>query len=196
MELYLHSDVTSDQDNGVDFRMAAKFVKELHAAERSKEKNLVIHLETLGGEWTDGMWIYDAIALSSLPATMICHGIVCSMGTVIMQAAKKRLLMPHCDLMVHHGSLTVSGPQLSVESEMKYNVKIKNIMLDIYAERCQNGKFFKDRGDSRSKTRAYIKRKIETHGDWYLNPEEAVEFGFADGILSKTKYLNVRQVSQ
>jgi ATP-dependent protease ClpP protease subunit len=118
------------------------------------------------------------------------------MGTIILQAASKRYLMPHCDLMVHFGDLTLSGHQVSVESGSKYYTKIKNNMIDIYTDRCINGPFFKEREYSRNKVKAYIKRKLESNVDWYMTPEEAVDFGFADKVLTKTEYLNVRKITK
>ena len=51
----------------------------------------------------------------------------------------------------------------------------------MYAEKCVKAKFFKDREDSISKVKAYIKRKLDK-GDWYMTSEEATNYGFIDGI--------------
>ena len=58
-------------------------------------------------------------------------------------------------------------------------------MVDIYAERCQKGQIFKERGDSLSKVKSYIKRKMKD-GDWYMTAEQAVEHGFADHVFSNS----------
>ena len=118
------------------------------------------------------------------------------MGTIIFQAASKRYLMPNCDIMVHFGDLTLSGHQVSVESGTKYYIKVKNQMIDIYTDKCIKGKFFKDRSYSRAKTKAYIKRKLESSVDWYMSAQEAVDFGFADKVLTRTEYLNVREIKK
>ena len=62
-------------------------------------------------------------------------------------------------------------------------------MLDIYVEQCIKGKFFRERFEdlSESKVRSFIKRKLKD-GDWYINSNEAVYYGFADGVLSTRKY--------
>lgn len=193
MEIYLNSDESSQTDNGIDFKVASRFMQELHDAEKVNTDKVVVHFQTIGGEWADGMSIFDSMTFSSLPVTIIGHGCLCSMGTIILQAAKNRFLMPHCDLMVHFGDLTLSGHQVSVESGTKYYTKIKNKMIDIYTDKCMNGKFFTEKGYSRSKVKAYIKRKLESNIDWYMSPEEAVEFGFADKVLTKTEYINARK---
>jgi ATP-dependent protease ClpP protease subunit len=54
-------------------------------------------------------------------------------------------------------------------------------MLNIFASKCVNGKFFQERGYNLSKTKSYIKRKMK-NGDWYLSSQDAVYYGFADGI--------------
>jgi ATP-dependent Clp protease protease subunit len=196
MEIYLHSDDSDPTDNGIDFRTASRFAKNIHKAEKSNDDQLIVHFSSIGGEWADGMSIYDNILHSSFSVIMIGHGCLCSMGTIILQAASKRYLMPHCDLMVHFGDLTLSGHQVSVESGSKYYTKIKNNMIDIYTDRCINGPFFKEREYSRNKVKAYIKRKLESNVDWYMTPEEAVDFGFADKVLTKTEYLNVRKITK
>ena len=192
-EIYLHSDTHNEDDAGIDFRVAARFIKDLHEAENVMNEDVIVHFQSIVGEWADGMSIYDAITHSPSSVIIVGHGCLCSMGTVILQAARKRLLMPHCDLMVHLGSISLSGTQVTVESNTKYYVKVKNQMLDIYAEKCVKGKFFKDKGYTLAKVKSYITKKLEASMDWYMSPEEAVDFGFADKVLTKAEYNNVRK---
>ena len=195
-EIYLHSYETDPEDNGINFKVASKFMKKLHEAEHKDANKIIVHTSTIGGEWAEGMSIFDNIFYSSLPVYMIGHGCLCSMGTIILQAANKRYLMPNCDIMVHFGDLTLSGHQVSVESGTKYYVKVKNQMIDIYTDRCIKGKFFKDKSYSKAKTKAYIKRKLESSVDWYMSAQEAVDFGFADKVLTRAEYLNVREIKK
>jgi ATP-dependent protease ClpP protease subunit len=55
-------------------------------------------------------------------------------------------------------------------------------MLDIYAERCQNGEFFKERKYSKSRVRSYLDTKMKNEGDVWLTAAEAVNMGFADEV--------------
>ena len=181
MEIYLHSDDSDPNDNGIDFRTASRFAKNIHKAEKSNDDQLIVHFSSIGGEWADGMSIYDNILHSCFSVIMIGHGCLCSMGTIILQAASKRYLMPHCDLMVHFGDLTLSGHQVSVESGSKYYTKIKNNMIDIYTDRCINGPFFKEREYSRNRVKAYIKRKLE----FYYNSIISYMYTGSDRTLSE-----------
>lgn len=189
MAIYLFG---SPDEGDIDFKCSHQFLQDIHE-EESDHKQLLIYMQSPGGEWGDGMSIYDSILFSNLSSTIIGFGYLCSMSTVILQAANNRFLMPNCDLIVHFGSLTLDGHQVAVESANKYYTKIKNRMIDIYTDKCINGEFFQERNYSRSKTKAYIKRKLESNVDWYLNAEEAVYYGFADKILSKEEYVSIKK---
>jgi len=55
-------------------------------------------------------------------------------------------------------------------------------MVSIYAEKCHKyGDYFKEREYNLSKTKSFIKRKMKD-GDWYMEAEEAVYYGFVDGL--------------
>ena len=58
-------------------------------------------------------------------------------------------------------------------------------MFELYAKRCVDGLFFKDKfgkKQSEKQVKNYLIRKLKS-GDWYMNAEEAVYYGFADAIL-------------
>jgi hypothetical protein len=83
--------------------------------------------------------------------------------------------------MAHFGSTDCSGDYQSSQNwaELdKYNLEL---MLNTFAVKCQNGKFFQERGYNLSQTKSYIKRKMK-NGDWYLSSQDAVYYGFADGV--------------
>ena len=67
-------------------------------------------------------------------------------------------------------------------------------MLDIYAGRCVNSDFFNSQDVTKVKT--YIKSKLDKIGDWYMTSEEAVNYGFADKVLTKREYNYVRKIIQ
>jgi ATP-dependent Clp protease protease subunit len=145
----------------------------------------------MGGDWEAGLAIYDLINFSSCEVIMVGHGCLWSMGSVLLQAATKRYLMPHCNFMVHWGSEDISGDHLTVKTTMDYLEKESKRMIDIYTARCIRGKFFKDRGSDEEVVAKFIKAKLKT--DWYMSAEEAVYYGFADKVLTKRTYNNARK---
>ena len=56
-------------------------------------------------------------------------------------------------------------------------------VINSYANRAVESEFAKEKGYNLSKVKSFIKRKMEK-GDWYMNAEEAVYYGFADRILT------------
>ena len=191
-EIYLSGNSELEDANDIDYVAATNFYKNLHELERHRKDEIVIHLHTIGGDWDDGMSIYDNILYSNCPITIIGHGSVYSIGTIIMQASKKRYLMPNCSFMIHAGTCSVLGDHKTAVSTMDYYKKLEDKMLDIYSSRCMNGPYFN--GEGVSSVKSFIKSKIDKIGDWYMTPEEAVEYGFADKVLTKREYNYVRKI--
>jgi len=176
----------SSESSGVDFRMVQNFIKNINILQSQSSEPITVYLQTVGGCWYSGMGIYDAIRLSKCKVNIVGYAQICSMGTIIMQSGHKRILMPNCIFMCHYGSSDHTGDFLSSQNFAQIDKQNCQKMVDIYAEKCyKTGQYFKERKDSLSKVKAFLKRKMKD-GDWYLTAEEAIEFGFADYIYSNS----------
>lgn len=193
-EIYLHGYVDADEEPGVDYRMATTFVKNLHILELQNGQNILVHMHTIGGNWSDGMAIYNAIKLSKSPITVLGYAQASSMSGIVFQAADKRILMPDCEMMIHHGSITLDDNTMAAKSAIDQNERNCKRMLEIFAERAVQGKYFKDRKYSVRKANNFIDQKIKQAGDWYLMPDEAVYYGFADGILGEKGFETISKI--
>ena len=183
--IYLQEKEDTSDSPGVDFRMVQNFTKNINILQNISNDPITIYLQTVGGCWWSGMGVYDAIKLCKCKVTIVGYAQICSMGTVIMQAADRRILMPNCVFMCHYGSSEISGDYLSSQNEARLEREMTNKMVEIYAEKCHRcGQFFMDREDSLGKVKTYIKRKMKD-GDWYLNADQALDYGFIDKIMSK-----------
>ena len=182
-EIYLHGHYCDEGEPGVEYRMATTFIKNLHILDAEGKKNILVHLHSIGGEWGDGMAMYNAICQSPSPVTLLGYAQASSMSGILLQAGDKRILMPDCDFMVHYGSITASGNALEAKSAIEWNDRVCKRMLQIFAERAILGKFFQDKEYSLSKVKSYLDRKLKDKSDWYLSAEAAVYYGFADGII-------------
>ena len=192
-EIFLHGQHGSfDDDPGVEYRMATTFIKNIRHLDQIKNEPIIIHMHSLGGNWGDGMAIYDAIKLSRSHITIVVYGQAESMSSIILQAADNRIMMPNSYFMSHYGSSSSAGNFLDTQNWAKFESIILDTMLDIYVESCMKGKFFKEKytDPTESKVRTFIKKKLKD-GDWYLNSNEAVYYGFADGVLSTRKYRGI-----
>lgn len=181
--IYLHgSDLVEEQEPGVDYRMASMFVKNINFLSMLSRDPITIHMNTIGGEWSYGMAIYDAIKLCGCEVTIIAYSWARSMSSIILQAAHHRIMMPHASFMVHWGTSASEGHYLAVKSEIDFMSRTESVMIDIYANRCVNGEYFKSRNMNLDQVSAYIVDKIEKKADWWLTAEEAVSYGFADSV--------------
>lgn len=194
-EIYLHSIAgTTDDEPGVDYRMATSFVKNLHILSQQSRKNILVHMHTIGGNWLDGMAMFHAIRLINAPVTILAYAQASSMSGILLQAADNRILMPDCEVMIHYGSIALSDNSMAVKSAIDMNEMYCERMLTIFARRAINGEYFKNKDFTLEKTKSYIDRKIKQKSDWYLTAEEAVTFGFADGILGEKRCENINKI--
>jgi ATP-dependent protease ClpP protease subunit len=167
---------------GVDYVMANRFIKNARTLMKNKPKDdLLVHMSSCGGDWNFGMAIYDSIRAYPNRVTILAYGHARSMTSIILQAANKRVLMPHCDFMFHLGSYGDYGTQKEVESNISFYKKSTTIMLDIYSSR------MKERGKFQNKTIKYIKdwlkREMDKRENVWMTPKQAVELGLADEVF-------------
>ena len=123
-EIFLHNFLGSnDEANpGVEFRMASVFLKNIKILEHISHDPITIYMNSVGGEWADGMLIYDAIQLSKCYVTTVVYAQAESMSSIILQAADERVLSPNSYFMPHYGSTDAGGEYLSVQNWVKFLV--------------------------------------------------------------------------
>ena len=80
---------------GVEYLMAARFIKNLRTLSLDNDKPILIHMKTCGGWVTEGMAIFDSIKLCRRRTTILCHTHASSMSSYILQAANRRVMMPN-----------------------------------------------------------------------------------------------------
>jgi ATP-dependent protease ClpP protease subunit len=195
-EIYLHSYIAnSEEDPGIDYKMASIFYKNLRMLDTISHDPIIIHMNSVGGSWNDGMTIFDAITICQSYVTIVTYGQAESMSSVILQAADKRVMTPNSYFMCHFGSSLYSGNFLDVQKCAAFEKKGASLMLDIYTGACMAGKYFKEHYTELSydKVKNFLKRKLKD-GDWYLDANESVYYGFADCVLNTKKYMNINSL--
>ena len=195
-EIYLHGHHGPfDDDPGVEYRMATTFIKNIRHLDHLKNEPILIHMHSVGGNWSDGMAIYDAIQLCRSHITILVYGQAESMSGVILQAADKRIMMPNSYFMSHYGISGSYGNYLDTQNWAKFEEKILDNMLEIYTSRCEKSKYFKEKFTSVTpeKVKQFFKRKLKD-GDWYLTSHEAVYYGLADNVITHRNYGSINSL--
>lgn len=192
-EIFLHNYISENEDNpGVDYRMSSTFYKNLRFLDCINNNPIIIHMHSIGGYWNDGMVIFDSIQASKSYITIVAYGQAESMSSIILQAADLRVMMPNAYFMCHFGSSHIGGNFLDAQKAFEYEKRMAEKMLDIYAERALPGKYFSSnyKTPTKEKVKEFIRRKFR-EGDWYLDAEEAVYYGFADKVIGSSDLPNI-----
>lgn len=196
-EIYLHSKYDSEQELGINFHTSVNFIKNFNFLCDQNNSNILVRMhEDTGGSWTNGMGIYDTLASSIVTSTILVYSGACSMSSIILQAADNRVLMPHADVMIHFGTESDDNYYLGFMTAADFRKKYTQEMLRIYAKRCINGKFFQEyyKTPTEEKIMRYIERIMKDKGDWWMNSEEAVFYGFCDGIFGSSGFDNIEKI--
>lgn len=134
---------------------------------------ITLLLNTPGGEWYNGMAIYDTLRSCKNHVTIIGIGHVMSMGTVLMQAGDERLLSPHCRMMMHYGWDGFEGTSRDMVEAGKEALYLQKQMENIFLRRIRE----KKPKYTRQSLRALL--SVDSH----MSPTFFVELGLADKVV-------------
>ena len=121
-------------ETGVDNFMAEYFIKGLHTLENISVEPIIVVMNNPGGIWYHGMAIYDAIICSPCKIIIKVYGHAMSMGSIILQAADYRIMMPNSRMMIHYGFSGFSGESKTSSRWANENNRVNYEMEDIYLE--------------------------------------------------------------
>jgi ATP-dependent Clp protease, protease subunit len=137
-------------------------------------KDIVFYINSPGGSITAGMAIFDTMKLITSPITVVVTGMAASMGSILLCGASKgrRLLYPHSRVLIHQPLISgrMIGPASDINIQAKEMDKLRKELNLILAT--SSGQPL-DRIDK------------DTDRDFYLNAQEAIDYGLADKIVDK-----------
>jgi len=137
-------------------------------------EEIKFYINSPGGVVTSGMVIYDTMQMIKSPVSTICMGLAASMGSILLSGGKKgkRFIYPSGEVMIHQPSLGgyIRGVSTDLEIQARQTKRVKDLGAKILAENC--GKTFEQ-----------IMKDFDR--DYWMNAEEAVEYGIVDKVISK-----------
>ncbi|GAH70143.1 unnamed protein product, partial [marine sediment metagenome] len=121
---------------------------------------------------SSGLAIYDTMQLLRCDISTICIGMAASMGTVLLCAGAKgkRYALPNATIHLHQAVGGAQGQAADVEIAAREIMRLQALLRDILV---------KHTGQTLEKI------THDTDRDFYLNPEQAVEYGLVDEVLGK-----------
>ena len=171
------------EEPGIEYQCATRINMNLNLLRLAGNEPITIHMQSQGGEWIQGMSIYDTIRAMPYHVSLVSYTHARSMSSIILQAADRRLLMPNSYVMLHQGTFGMEGEMRTVYSNVAQARKDDETMLNIYADRMQESKKFGKKSIAAIKN--YLKREMEKKNDVFLTPKEAIDWGLADGIVEQ-----------
>ena len=189
-EVFLNSHIADcEEEPGVDWRMATKFNKNIRiltTGARCSEP-ILVHMHTVGGNWEDGLAIYDIIkSCTNTHITILAYAHARSMSSIIFQAADTRIFMPNSVWLMHMGDMGFDGQAQSFEAEAEWAKKDHERMLEIYVESAYQSNAYK--GKSKKQIKNFIDRGLRLKQEWYMSAREAIEHGYADAVFGEKGY--------
>jgi ATP-dependent Clp protease protease subunit len=137
-------------------------------------KDITFYLNSPGGSITAGMAVYDTMKLITSPITIVVTGMAASMGSILLCAAPKgrRLLYPHSRVLIHQPLISgrMVGPATDINIQAKEMEKLRLELNEIL---------------SKASGQPMERINRDTDRDFYLNAQEAIDYGLADRIVDK-----------
>ena len=199
-DIFLHGHIDYEleplDDPGVDYRMATCFIKNLNIIRHlHPDAPILVHMITSGGDWNYGMAIYDAITACPNHVVVLAYAHSRSMSSIIPQAADYRVIMPNADFLIHWGSSGYEGNFTSVQAEADWDKTIAETMLDIYAEKCKDGDFWRRQNMRGVKEiREWLREEMTKRQEFYMTSKEAVDMGFFDAVLGDEDFETIESL--
>ncbi|MBU2535398.1 MAG: ATP-dependent Clp protease proteolytic subunit [Chloroflexi bacterium] len=146
----------------------------LYLAREDPDKDISLYIHCPGGVINAGLAIYDTIQLIQPDVSTICLGLAASMGTVLLCAGAKgkRYALPNSTVHMHQAFGGAQGYAADIEIAAREIMRIQDIIRGILV---------KHTGQTLEKI------AHDTDRDFYLNAEQAVEYGIVDEVLKKPK---------
>jgi ATP-dependent Clp protease, protease subunit len=135
------------------------------------DKDIMMYVNSPGGEVTAGLAIYDTMQVVRCPVATFCMGQAASMGSFLLAAGAqgKRAALPHARLMIHQPLAGLQGKATDIEIHAREILKARDTINALYA---------KHTGQPVEK----IQRDLER--DNFLSAEEAKAYGLIDEVLT------------
>ncbi|KAI3639372.1 hypothetical protein MIR68_002902 [Amoeboaphelidium protococcarum] len=156
----------------IDDSVSALVVAQLLFLEaEDSSKPVSIYINSPGGYVTSGLAIYDTMQYIKCDVSTVCAGQAASMGSLLLTAGAKgqRYALPNSRIMIHQPLGGFSGQVSDIEIHAREILKLRDRLNGIYSHHT-----------------GQPVQKIETSVDRdnFLSPEEAVQFGLIDKVIT------------
>ena len=155
----------------INKELAEKFNKQLLLLEADSNKPVYVYIASPGGDVTAGFAIYDMIRFVKCPVVLIGNGLIASAAALILLAVPQnmRVGLPNSEYLIHQPLSGMRGTATDIQIHTANVKKTKAKINKIISE--ATGKDLK-------------KVEADTDRDYWLDADEALEYGLISKIIS------------
>ena len=138
------------------------------------DNDILSYINSPGGSVTAGMAIYDTMNYIKADVSTICVGMAASMGAFLLSsgAKGKRYALPNAEVMIHQPLGGFQGQATDIGIHANRMLKIKERLNKILSE---------------NTNQPLEKLSADVERDYFLDGEEAVEYGIVDKVITKNE---------
>ncbi len=147
----------------------------LHLESEDPDQDINLYINSPGGSVYSGMAIYDTMQFVKCDVSTTALGMAASMGAFLLAAGTrgKRNALPNTRILMHQPAVGGLGGQVSdVEIHANELIRTKQRINEILSE---------------ITGQPMEKIETDTDRDYMLGPEDAVEYGVIDNVVSKVR---------
>jgi len=158
---------------GIDDQAANLVIAQLlYLEQQDDERDIKLYINSPGGSVEAGLAIYDTMQLLKPAVSTYCVGTSASFATILLAAGTKgkRYALPNATVHMHQAWGAAQGQVADVKIAAQRMVQLQERIYAILSEHT---------GQNKEKLTRDCDR------DFYLMPQEAIEYGIVDHILTK-----------
>ena len=146
----------------------------LYLSREDPESGIQMYINSPGGQVYSGLAIYDTMRMIPNKISTVAVGVTASFGTVLLAAGSKgqRYALPHATIHMHQPLGGAQGQASDIEIQAREILRLKERLNEILA-------------DATGQDIDAIIR--DTERDFYMNAQEAVDYGLVDKVLESPK---------
>ncbi|NNM97088.1 MAG: ATP-dependent Clp endopeptidase proteolytic subunit ClpP [Candidatus Dormibacteraeota bacterium] len=146
----------------------------LYLESEDPERDISVYINSPGGAVSAGLAIYDTMQYIKPRVSTFCMGLAASFGCVLLAGGEKglRFSLPNTRIMMHQPSGGFQGQASDIQIQAQEILRLRRTIDQILAQHT-------------GKPVDQITR--DSDRDFYMSPEEALEYGLIDHILSNQR---------
>ena len=162
----------------IDDELASNVTAQLLFLENeAPDRDIQLYINSPGGSLTAALSVYDAMQYVAPKVGTLCTGLAASGASILLAGGTSgmRMSLPHAQILIHQPfTQGIQGQATDIQIHAQEILRQREQVARIYAKHC--GRQLED-----------VERAMER--DFFMNPEEAKDWGLIDLIVDKNPHV-------